>query len=211
MVNIAHGPLVALVLALAEEHTNLLQASHDQFVEEGDHNAAKAASNRLERICMLTSIVEMMLREQTEAETKPAEPTPVEAITAYLQEHDPDTFPISIREDGKLLLLDTRIGISGNTGLWLDEHYPGIVAITKPARSTATEVRYDPSAEAARECAPFVEAIASPPKPAFIPERQMPPPANPLAPRFVPHKREINPGMPMEGGDPQGMPGGRKS
>jgi len=189
------GPFVALLLALADEHVNLLQAAHDQFMDENDHEAASSASIRLERLCMLRSIVQMMTQEKSEQAN---EPTMVEKITAYLQEYDCDTFPISTDtyEGGKKLLLTTAIGISGDTERWLEAQFPGQIVLSKAPRCLPSDWQEPVSATET--------AFAATRTPGFRPDREQ------VAIRedAPAHKREIHPGMPMSG-EVQGMPGGK--
>ena len=205
-------PLTALVLAMADEMINDLQASHDQFGEDGDWNTAKQISIKIERLSMLQSMVELQSKEQEEQRHAP---TPIEAITAYLQEHDPDVFPIGIHEDGKLLLITTHIGILGDTSVWLDANYPGIVAIDKVPRSSPTEqelpsyhpldtpgvVVKDGNGSIVRTV-PFNATR----NPGFVPE-VLPTPIR-REEAIKQHNPQINPGMPIDGA-PQGLPGGK--
>ena len=200
MANI-NAPLIALILAMADEMINDLQASHDQFGEDGDWDTAKQISTKIERLCMLQSMVELQSREQEE---QLHAPTPIEAITAYLQEHDPDVFPIGIREDGKLLLITSRIGILGDTSVWLDANYPGIVAIDKVPRSSPTEP-VDPNEEGLGGT-PYPKAFPATRNPGFIPE-VLPTPIR-REEAIKQHNPQINPGMPIDGA-PQGLPGGK--
>ena len=194
-------PLTALVLAMADEMINDLQASHDQFGEDGDWNTAKQISIKIERLSMLQSMVELQSKEQEEQRHAP---TPIEAITAYLQEHDPDVFPIGIHEDGKLLLITTHIGILGDTSVWLDANYPGIVAVDKVPRSSPTEP-VDPNEEGLGGT-PYPKAFPATRNPGFIPE-VLPTPIR-REEAIKQHNPQINPGMPIDGA-PQGLPGGK--
>ena len=200
MANI-NAPLTALVLAMADEMINDLQASHDQFGEDGDWNTAKQISIKIERLSMLQSMVELQSKEQEEQRHAP---TPIEAITAYLQEHDPDVFPIGIHEDGKLLLITTHIGILGDTSVWLDTNYPGIVAVDKVPRSSPTEP-VDPNEEGLGGT-PYPKAFPATRNPGFIPE-VLPTPIR-REEAIKQHNPQINPGMPIDGA-PQGLPGGK--
>ena len=194
-------PLTALVLAMADEMINDLQASHDQFGEDGDWNTAKQISIKIERLSMLQSMVELQSKEQEEQRHAP---TPIEATTAYLQEHDPDVFPIGIHEDGKLLLITTHIGILGDTSVWLDTNYPGIVAVDKVPRSSPTEP-VDPNEEGLGGT-PYPKAFPATRNPGFIPE-VLPTPIR-REEAIKQHNPQINPGMPIDGA-PQGLPGGK--
>lgn len=199
------GPLIALVLALSTEQINMLQAAHDQFREEGDKEAAQQASIRLERLCMLQSLVEMQAGRAVE---KANEPTPVEAITAYLQAHDPDTFPISLTPyaGGKTLLLETAIGINGDTEQWLDMHYSGTVVLSKAPRSSPTEQAFMDAVIGTENKKTADVQFPATRNPGFVPERLPTPPRPDNAP--IPHNPVINAGMPIDG-EVQGMPGGR--
>ena len=205
MANI-NAPLTALVLAMADEMINDLQASYDQFGEDGDWDTTKQISTKIERLCMLQSMVELQSREQEE---QLHAPTPIEAITAYLQEHDPDVFPIGIRKDGKLLLITSRIGILGDTSVWLDANYPGIVAIDKVPRSLPTNLvptnLVDPN-EKGLGITLYPKAFPATRNPGFVPE-VLPTPIR-REEAIKQHNPQINPGMPIDGA-PQGLPGGK--
>jgi len=190
---IKDGPLVTLVLALSSEIIDMIQATHDALLEDGDIEGAKQASIKLERLCMLQSLVEMhYVRDNETVNERSAK----DIIVAYLQEHDPAVFPINIREDGKLLLLDTLIGISADTGHWLDTQFPGQIAITKPVREMPAERTY-------QEIVSFKATRT----PGFVPELLPTPPL--VGPAKPQHKAEINSGMTTDGTSSQGMPGGR--
>ena len=189
---IKDGPLIALVLALSNELIGMLQAAHDQFAEDGDHESAKSASIRLERMCTLQSLVELSTGRALEEATAP---TMQETIAAYLQEHDPEVFPFSLKahRDGKLWLLDTPIGVSETTAQWLDDCYPDIIVLSLSPRQAPLNHP--------------VQAQFKPTRtPGFVPERIQAPPRP--AEYGAPHKADINPGMPMDG-PAQGMPGGQ--
>ncbi len=196
MADIKDGPLLALVLAMSDEQINLLQAAHDQFMEENDKEAASSASIRLERLCMLKSLVELQTGRAAEEANAP---TPVEAITAYLQEHDPEVFPFTLTPyaGGKTLLLETVIGIKPDTDQWLEDTYPGMIVLSKAPRTTDNDTH--PNEEG------LGGKFTPTRNPGFIPERLPTPPRPDNAP--APHKPEINRGMPMSG-EVQGMPGG---
>lgn len=215
------GPLIALVLAVSGEMIDVLQEAFNELTDAGEHEAANALSGKLERFCMLQALVKMQYSQALHDEETPKQ-TPTEAITAYLQEHDADVFPISLQElqGGKLLLLNTSIGINAEAGQWLDANHPNVI-LSKAPRSSSLESDLDTLIDKAThgskeldEDAEKLLALGQDPgpkftatrKPGFTPERLAQPPRPVGAP--LPHKPEINRGMPMDG-PAQGMPGGK--
>lgn len=226
-VNLKGGPVIALVLALADEMIDIVQATHDTLLEEqSDIKGASEASAKLERLCMLRSLVEMQIGEHDD---KPEQLTNLEKIVSYLQENDPGVFPINLREieDGKRMLLESYAGVCTETANWFDAEYSGLIILDKPVRWMKNKAPTPTIAQcacqsmdecdgadncqlaAAEEAAKQTPAFPATKQPGFrpdIPPRPVRAPDMPPAPE---HKREIYPGMPMSGGDQQGMPGGR--
>lgn len=194
-----NGPLVALVLLLSQEIVEDMQDMHDTLFNAQQFEAAKSVSARMEQVCMLQGIVSMSGRQSVQQTTGK---NVTQEITAYLQANDPTVFPIYVREDGKYIHLNTSGSVSIDTANWLDTYFPdNNVVLNYRVRTTEGSMRDTPAMEQQRNA-----IFPATRNPGFIPERQPTPPRPDNAP--LPHKPEINHGMPMAG-EQQGMPGGR--
>lgn len=180
-----NGPLVALVLALSNEMVDILLEAGSALTEAGELDLAMDTSAKLEKLCMLRSLVAMSAGQSAVSVSAPSVP---QEIMSYLQERDAAVFPINIREDGKYVHLDTAEAVSFDTAKWLDMNFPDKnIVLNHAAR------------------APAVSVFHATRNPGFIAERQ----EQPVQPNAsAPHNPRINSGMPMAG-EMQGMPGGR--
>jgi len=219
MTNINSGPIIALIMEMSNEWIQLLQSICEDCTQENDTEGYQTAHARLERISMLRALVQMSFTQQPQP-VQQTETTITEKITSYLQEHDPEVFPIEITAaNGKNILLDTHLGVSLATGNWLDALKDFNIMLTKEMRTdqkrSDAAFHENPSMldvlfKGTLDIPPVPPTTDFPAtrNPGFIPER-LPIPTRPEnVPSAPEHKREINPGMPQSG-DQQGMPGGR--
>lgn len=131
--NLKYGPINTLILEMSQEWINLLQATHDTFMEEGDLENASKTSAKLERMCLLRGMAELAFKRQ-EPETSGSL---LEKLAVYLQEHDPEVFPFEFEThptSPNIYYLITSKGVSAETAQWLDENIPGQVIMNLAIR-----------------------------------------------------------------------------
>lgn len=130
--HLTQGPLVALIMAMSEEWIAMLQAEVERATDERESPIVILEWQlKLDRMLMLNQMVEISL-DKPEPEKFSPEERIISDITAYLQEYDPEVFPIKLWVSNKQFQLETWLGIKKEIAEHFDTAYPGLIVLHQP-------------------------------------------------------------------------------